>query len=73
MELMRPVRHPHLHLVFGAWIQEGFLILAMELADATLRDRPPASPHAGAICSTCPAPDSALLWTPVSTTALCLE
>jgi formylglycine-generating enzyme required for sulfatase activity len=38
-ELMKDIRHPHLLPLFGVWQCEGFLILAMELADKTLQDR----------------------------------
>jgi serine/threonine-protein kinase len=36
---MREVRHPHLLSVFGAWSLPGQLVIAMELAQETLRDR----------------------------------
>jgi formylglycine-generating enzyme required for sulfatase activity len=39
LEVMKDVRHANLLGVFGAWQQEGQLILAMELADGTLLDR----------------------------------
>jgi formylglycine-generating enzyme required for sulfatase activity/serine/threonine protein kinase len=39
LELMKDVRHAHLLGLFGAWQQGGLLIIAMELADGTLRDR----------------------------------
>jgi serine/threonine-protein kinase len=39
LELVKGIRHAHLLSMFGAWQQDGFLILAMELADGTLRDR----------------------------------
>lgn len=38
-EVMKDIRHPQLLSVFGAWQVDGWLILAMELADRTLFDR----------------------------------
>jgi formylglycine-generating enzyme required for sulfatase activity len=39
LEIMKEVRHPNVLGMFGAWQRDGLLILAMELADATLLDR----------------------------------
>jgi hypothetical protein len=39
LELMKEIRHPHLLSLFGAWQRDGWLIVAMELADGTLLDR----------------------------------
>jgi serine/threonine protein kinase len=39
LELMKRVRHAHLLPVFGAWQQDGFLVVAMELADRSLWQR----------------------------------
>jgi hypothetical protein len=39
LEMMKDIRHPHLLLVFGAWERDGYLIVAMELADGTLLQR----------------------------------
>lgn len=39
LEILRRVRHPHLLAVVGAWQTDEGLILAMELADRTLRNR----------------------------------
>jgi formylglycine-generating enzyme required for sulfatase activity/serine/threonine protein kinase len=39
LELMRSIRHANLLPMFGAWQQEGRLIIAMELADGNLLDR----------------------------------
>jgi serine/threonine protein kinase len=39
LELMKHIRNPHLLPMFGAWQREGWLIIAMELADRTLLDR----------------------------------
>jgi formylglycine-generating enzyme required for sulfatase activity len=39
LELMREIRHPYLLGLFGAWHREGWLIVAMELADGTLWQR----------------------------------
>ena len=39
LEIIKDVRHPNLLATFGAWQQNGFLIIAMELADRTLLDR----------------------------------
>src|SRR5439155_18739910 len=39
LELIKNIRHPNLLSTFGAWQQEGFLILALELADQTLAQR----------------------------------
>src|SRR5262249_21113790 len=39
LEVMKDIRHPHLLGMFGAWQQEGDLIVAMELADGTLASR----------------------------------
>ncbi len=39
LELMRDVRHPNLLALFGAWRRDGYLVLAMELAEGTLLNR----------------------------------
>jgi tetratricopeptide (TPR) repeat protein len=39
LELMKCIRHAHLLATFGAWQAQGFLMIAMELADGTLMDR----------------------------------
>ena len=39
LEIMKEVHHPNVLGMFGAWQRDGLLILAMELADATLLDR----------------------------------
>jgi serine/threonine protein kinase len=39
LEIIKEVRHPHLLSVVGAWQLSGDLIVAMELAERTLRDR----------------------------------
>ena len=39
LEVMKGIRHPHLLSVFGAWQNDGRLIVAMELGDRTLLDR----------------------------------
>jgi tetratricopeptide (TPR) repeat protein len=39
LELLKQVRHPHLLATVGLWEREGYLIVAMELADRTLADR----------------------------------
>ena len=39
LEIARTIRHPNLLAGFGAWIDDERLILAMELADASLWDR----------------------------------
>jgi len=39
LELMREIRHPYLLGLFGAWHREGWLVVAMELADGTLWQR----------------------------------
>lgn len=39
LEIIKTVRHPNLISAFGAWQLQGFLIVAMELADRTLWDR----------------------------------
>jgi serine/threonine protein kinase len=49
LELMKKVRHPNLHGQFGAWRQEGMLIVAMELAEGTLQSR-----HAAAVAEGLP-------------------
>jgi RND family efflux transporter MFP subunit len=36
LELMKEIRHPHLLPLFGAWNQDGYLIIAMELATTAL-------------------------------------
>src|SRR5262249_20613611 len=39
LELMKGIRHAHLLPLFGAWRQDGQLIVGMELADGTLMER----------------------------------
>jgi serine/threonine protein kinase len=39
LQIMRSIRHPNLVGIFGVWNQDDTLIIAMELADATLLDR----------------------------------
>jgi pSer/pThr/pTyr-binding forkhead associated (FHA) protein len=39
LDLIRDLRHPNLIVTFAAWQIEGWLIIAMELADRTLMDR----------------------------------
>jgi serine/threonine protein kinase len=39
LDLMKSLRHAHLLPLFGAWQSQGFLIVAMELADGTLLGR----------------------------------
>jgi formylglycine-generating enzyme required for sulfatase activity/serine/threonine protein kinase len=39
LETIKGLRHAHLLPVFGAWERDGWLIMAMELADKTLMDR----------------------------------
>jgi len=39
LEIIKAIRHPNLVTAFGAWQLQGFLIVAMELADRTLWDR----------------------------------
>ena len=39
LDLIRDIRHPNLIVTFAAWQIEGWLIIAMELADRTLMDR----------------------------------
>jgi tetratricopeptide (TPR) repeat protein len=36
---MKSIRHPNLVSLFGAWHKDNWLILAMELCDASLQDR----------------------------------
>jgi hypothetical protein len=36
---LKDIHHPHVLPIYGAWQREGFLIVAMELADRTLLDR----------------------------------
>jgi serine/threonine protein kinase len=38
LEIIRNLRHPNLLTVFGTWQSDGWLIIGMELADATLLD-----------------------------------
>jgi formylglycine-generating enzyme required for sulfatase activity len=47
LEVIKDIRHPHLVGLFGAWQQEGQLIIAMELADGTLADRLSAAQREG--------------------------
>jgi serine/threonine protein kinase len=39
LEIIKQIRHPNLVTAFGAWQTDGWLIVAMELADRTLWDR----------------------------------
>jgi tetratricopeptide (TPR) repeat protein len=39
LEVIKDIRHANLLATFGAWQQNGYLIIAMELADCTLLDR----------------------------------
>src|SRR5712692_8956328 len=39
LEVMKSIRHPNLVNLFGAWHQDSWLILAMELCDRSLQDR----------------------------------
>jgi len=39
LEETKSIRHPNLVSVFGAWLKDDWLILAMEKCDRTLRDR----------------------------------
>ena len=39
LEIIKAIRHPNLVTAFGAWQLQGFLIVAMELADRILWDR----------------------------------
>jgi WD40 repeat protein len=39
LEVMQGIRHPHLAVIFTVWVRDGWLIIAMELADGTLWDR----------------------------------
>lgn len=39
LEIIKAIRHPHLLATFGTWQNQGYLIIAMELADRTLLDR----------------------------------
>jgi tetratricopeptide (TPR) repeat protein len=39
LKLMRDVHHAHLLTPFGAWLKNGMLIIAMELADCSLLER----------------------------------
>ena len=39
LAIIKAIRHPHLLATFGTWQNEGYLIIAMELADRTLSDR----------------------------------
>jgi Fe-Mn family superoxide dismutase len=39
LEVMKSIRHPNLVSLFGAWHQDNWLILAMELCDRTVLDR----------------------------------
>src|SRR5262245_32470506 len=39
LDLMKNLRHAHLLGCFGAWQRDGYLILALELADGSLLDR----------------------------------
>ncbi|MGE3407530.1 MAG: serine/threonine-protein kinase, partial [Pirellulales bacterium] len=39
LELLKSIRHPHLLGFSGSWEKDGWLIMALELADRTLADR----------------------------------
>ena len=39
LELVKSIRHPHLLPLFGAWLRNNYLIIAMELAERTLLQR----------------------------------
>src|SRR5215203_2879983 len=39
LSVIKEVRHPHLLSTFGSWQVDGYLVIAMELADRTLFDR----------------------------------
>jgi len=39
LQVIKEIRHPHLLFIFGAWEKEDWLIIGMELADQTLKDR----------------------------------
>ena len=39
LEVIKEIRHPNLLSIHGAWQKDGFLIVAMDLADKTLHDR----------------------------------
>jgi hypothetical protein len=39
LEVIKNLRHPNLLTIFGTWINDGCLIIGMELADRTLLDR----------------------------------
>jgi hypothetical protein len=39
LEVMRNIRHPNLVSLFGAWQEDNWLILAMELCERSLQDR----------------------------------
>lgn len=39
VDVMRSARHPNLVSLYGAWYEDGYLILAMELCDRSLQDR----------------------------------
>jgi formylglycine-generating enzyme required for sulfatase activity len=39
MKMIKGIRHANLLTIFGVWAKSGWLIVAMELADRTLRDR----------------------------------
>jgi pSer/pThr/pTyr-binding forkhead associated (FHA) protein len=39
LDIIRDIRHPNLLVTFASWQMEGWLIIAMELADKTLMDR----------------------------------
>jgi formylglycine-generating enzyme required for sulfatase activity len=39
LETMKDIRHAHLLDLFGAWVRDDLLIVAMQLADCTLLDR----------------------------------
>lgn len=39
LEILKGIHHPNLLVTFGAWENNGYLVVAMELADRTLWDR----------------------------------
>ena len=39
LQAVKGIRHPNLLSVFGVWEKDGFLVIAMELADRSLLDR----------------------------------
>jgi serine/threonine protein kinase len=39
LEIIKQVRHPNLLFLFGTWERDDYLVIGMELADRTLKDR----------------------------------